>query len=446
MTGWGAWPPEDAAGTYGPILGVLLAAPSRLDPRPLMRIIDLLEAEGNALGLEVVADRISEEAHDDFLDTEALTVLVQLAVQLYGRASAVAPPDRRLFLAAKGLGMSSLLKDDVTSLGEDLAGGMAEALGTTGPGCLIEEAKEAAHHNLPLAVAMLHALRDATPDAAELLVLFQEDLIALYDRLGLRRSAFETAVLAAYAAAYSQRDSETSVRLAREALRRGDALPDATELRDRLYTLSRQTLDADEVARRFERIAVRLRDERNWSGLAYRYFVVAEYTGVHRHYQLAVYYFEKAAALGAQEEYRQLESRGFALGASARLNPSAEMFDEAALILDRAARLTFQDERLHLFYSSTGHFFAAHARLVRGDPAGAATAFDQCFVIMRQAFRPYAEVLRRMAAGAAEPCTAAQLAELRRTMHPRPERLAAAAAAGDLAALAAECLYLSPLL
>jgi len=110
MTGGGAWPPEDAAATYGPLLGVLLLALSRQDPRPLLRIIDLLEAEGNALDLEVVADRISAEAHDEFLDTEALTVLVQLAVQLYGRASAIAPPDRRLFLAAKGLGISSLLK------------------------------------------------------------------------------------------------------------------------------------------------------------------------------------------------------------------------------------------------------------------------------------------------------------------------------------------------
>jgi hypothetical protein len=446
MTRWGAWPPEDAAGTYGPLLGMLLLAPSRHDPRPLLQIIDRLAAEGNALGLEVVADQISAEAHDEFLDTETLTLLVQLAVQLYGRAGAIASPDRRLFLAAKGLGMSSLLTDDVTNLGENLAGGMAEALGTTNPAGLIDEAKEAAYRNLPLAVAMLNALRDAAPVAAELLVAFQEDLVALYERLDLHRAAFETAVLAAYAAAYSQRDTDASVRLAWEALRRGDALPDTTELRDRLYSLSRQTLDADEVARRFERIAVRLRDERNWSGLAYRYFVVAEYTGVHRHYQLAVYYFEKAAALGAQEEYRQLESRGFALGASARLNPSAEMFDEAALVLDRAARLTFQDERLHLLYSSTGHFFAAHARLVRGDLAGAATAFDQCFVVMRQVFRPYAEVLRLMAAGAAEPCTADQVAELRRTMHPRPERLAAAAAAGDLAALGAECLYLSPLL
>ncbi|GAA3947978.1 hypothetical protein [Actinoplanes auranticolor] len=92
MTGWGAWPPEDAAGTYGPLLGVLLLAPSRQDPRPLLQIIDLLEAEGNALGLEIVADRISAEAHDEFLDTDASTVLVQLAVQLYGRASAIASP------------------------------------------------------------------------------------------------------------------------------------------------------------------------------------------------------------------------------------------------------------------------------------------------------------------------------------------------------------------
>ncbi|MCO8276777.1 hypothetical protein M1L60_39980 [Actinoplanes sp. TRM 88003] len=446
MTGWGAWPREEAAGKYGPLLGVLLVAPARGDPRPLLQIIDRLEAEGNALGLEVVADGISAEAHDEFLDTDALTVLVQLAVQVYGRASAIASPDRQLFLAAKGLGMSSLLHDDVTSLGEDLAGGMSEALGTTDPAWLVDAAKEARHHNLPLTVAMLHALRDTSPEAAEVLVFFQEDLIALYDRLGLPRAAFETAVLATYAAAYSQRDSETSVRLARAALRRGDTLPDSIELRDRLYSLSRQTLDADEVARRFERIAVRLRDEQNWSGLAYRYFVVAEYTGVERHYQLAVYYFEKAAALGAREEYRQLECRGFALGASARLNPSAETFDQAAAILDRAARLTFQNERLFLFYSSTGHFFAAHAHLVRGDAAGAATAFDQCFDIMRQAFRPYAEVLRRMAAGAAEPCPPDQVAELRRTMHPRPEQLAAAAAAGDLTAVGAGCLYLNPLL
>lgn len=318
----------------------------------------------------------------------------------------------------------------------------------------------------------------------------QRRMTEVEDRLGLTAVALDAAERAAYRTMYVLHRPEDARRLAHRCLQAGDRLltvPDGTsdqrlDLLNRLFKVSRLTGDVTVVMERSEQLqrhvrARGLRHERaerwvdaadSYSNLAYRYFTAAEYTGVSRMYQLAVYFFDKADVLrawapdpvpvtgtGVEPGYRLYESEGFVYGASARLagsDTAAELYERAASAHDRAARMTFQSQGLFSLYKTAGHFFNAHAMLARclrsadfptclgllGEAAGnLRSAID----VTQSAFPLYEATVVRLAQGEADPCTAAMVRGLGHTLHPDGERVAvtartaaAALAEGDLPA------------
>jgi hypothetical protein len=318
----------------------------------------------------------------------------------------------------------------------------------------------------------------------------QRRMTEVEDRLGLTAVALDAAERAAYRTMYVLHRPEDARRLAHRCLQAGDRLltvPDGTsdqrlDLLNRLFKVSRLTGDVTVVMERSEQLqrhvrARGLRHERaerwvdaadSYSNLAYRYFTAAEYTGVSRMYQLAVYFFDKADVLrarapdpvpvtgtGVEPGYRLYESEGFVYGASARLAGSvtaAELYERAASAHDRAARMTFQSQGLFSLYKVAGHFFNAHAALTRcirsadfptclgllGEAAGnLRSAID----VTQSAFPLYEAAVVRLAQGEADPCTAAMVRGLGHNLHPDGERVAVTArtaaatlAEGDLPA------------
>jgi hypothetical protein len=297
-------------------------------------------------------------------------------------------------------------------------------------------------------------------------------MIEVEDRLGLTAAALDAAERTAYRTMYVLHRPEDARRLAYRCLQTGDRLltvPDDTsdervDLLNRLFKVSRLTGDVTTVMERSERLqrhvrARGLRHERaerwvdaadSYSNLGYRYFTAAEYTGVSRMYQLAVYFFDKADVMRAQAEepgpgYRELESEGFVYGASARLagpDTAVELYDRAASAHDRAARMTFQTQGLFHLYRSAGYFFNAHAALAR---CASATDFSRCLDLLgeaaeclridvtQDAFPLYGATVVRLARGEADPCTADMVRGLGHTLHPDGERVAATARTGATA-------------
>lgn len=304
------------------------------------------------------------------------------------------------------------------------------------------------------------------------------------DRLGLTSAALDAAEEAAYRAMYAQHRPEEARRFADRCLRAGDRLltmPDDTsderlDLLNRLFKVSRLTGDVTTVMERSERLqrhvrARGLRHERaerwvdaadSYSNLGYRYFTAAEYTGVSRMYQLAVYFFDKADVLrarapepdtGSQPGYRFFESEGFVHGASARLaepRTAVELYERAASAHDQAARMAFQSPGLFHLYNTAGNFFNASAKLAR---CVSAPDFSNCLALIGEAaenlrldvtkdvFPLYGATLVRLVRGEADPCTAVMVGGLGHTLHPDGEQVAATArtaatalAGGDLPA------------
>jgi hypothetical protein len=296
------------------------------------------------------------------------------------------------------------------------------------------------------------------------------------DRLGLTTSALDAAERAAYRTMYVLHRPENARRLAHRCLQTGDRLltvPDDTsdarlDLLNRLFKVSRLTGDVSIVMERSERLqrhvrARGLRHERaerwvdaadSYSRLGYRYFTAAEYTGVSRMYQLAVYFFDKADVLrarapdsvpvtgaGVEPGYRPYESEGFVYGASARLAESdtaPELYERAASAHQRAAQMTFQSLGLSSLYKAAAHFFNAHAALARcarsadfptclGLLGGAAKNLRGAIDVTQNVFPLYEAAVVRLARGEADPCTADMVRGLGHTLHPDGEQVAATA-------------------
>lgn len=352
---------------------------------------------------------------------------------------------------------------------------------------LLDVADGSLDRNTHLAMAVAdwvsrHLRRPGLPEPPEALWARAHDLeercdrrmAEVEDRLGLTATALDTAERIAYRTMYDLRRPEDAQRLAHRCLQTGDRLLSALddisderlELLNRLYKVSRLTGDVTTVMERSERLqrhvrARGLRHERaerwgdaadSYSYLGYRYFTAAEYTGVSRMYQLAVYFFDKADVLrarapvvesgtGAESGYRQYESEGFVYGASARLagsDTAAELYDRAAAAHARAAQMTFQSAGLFSLYEVAGHFFNAHAVLARcvrsadfptclGLLGEAAQNLRSAIGVTRNAFPIYETTTGRLARGEANPCTADMVLGLRHTLHPDAERVAATA-------------------
>jgi tetratricopeptide (TPR) repeat protein len=312
------------------------------------------------------------------------------------------------------------------------------------------------------------------------------------DRLGLTAAALDAAERSAYRTMYVLHRPEDARRLAHRCLQTGDRLltaPDDTsderlDLLNRLFKVSRLTGDVTVVMERSERLqrhirARGLRHERaerwleaadSYSNLGYRYFTAAEYTGVSRMYQLAVYFFDKADVLrarapdpvpvtgtdtGLEPGYRLYESEGFVYGASARLagpDTAAELYEQAASAHARAAQMAFQSPGLFNLYKAGGHFFNSHAALARcarsadfptclGQLDGAARNLRSAIAVTQDVFPLYEATVVRLVRGEADPCTADMVRGLGHTLHPDGAGVAATArtaatalAEGDLPA------------
>lgn len=311
------------------------------------------------------------------------------------------------------------------------------------------------------------ALRARALDLAE---KCERRMAEVEDRLGLTAVALDAAERSAYRTMYVLHRPEEGRRLARRCLQRGDQLltvsddtsDDRLGLLDRLFRVSRLTGDVTTVMEWSERLqrhirARGLRHERaerwvdaadSYSNLGYRYFTAAEYTGVSRMYQLAVYFFDKADVLRARAPdpdtepgpgYRFFESEGFVYGASARLagrETAVELYERAASAHDRAARMTFESQGSFHLYQRAGYFFNAHAALAR---CASATNFPTCLSLLGEAaenlrmdvtqdvFPLYGATLVRLARGEADPATAEIVRGLAHTLHPDGEQVATAA-------------------
>jgi hypothetical protein len=384
---------------------------------------------------------------------------------------------------------------------------------------LLEVAAEAADHNLQLSLALAdwthrqtREFEFATADpgglikqrASALHIGCLKEMTELTRGWGLPWASLEHAEQAAYLSAYAAMQPDEARRLANDVLSAGDRLAVLTDdkeglisLSDRLYRASRLTRDVTTIGDRFERLGQELRrrgrddeDAGRWvqaadaySNLGYRYFIAGEYTGLARLYLLSIYYFEKAEVLRDRDPaggndhdsddpnapepgHRKQESEGFIYGASARLaglSSGTELFDQAALTHERAARMVFGKLGLHVFYTTASNFFDAHsclARIARTDSlreiclllAGAVDAFHTCGQSLQQVFSSYEAVLSRLLNGDQDPCPAGIQRELTRTMHPDAAGIAAqsavaaaALAAGDAGSLRAAAAALSSL-